>query len=211
MPNKKIRVFVADDHEILIDSLGAFFQNDPEIQFVGRATNGGQLLERLGIMRPDVALVDIRMPNIDGIEATHLIKSLYPTVKVLILTGFGNRRFVQEALNRGADGLISKHMGGEEILNAIKRVYKGDFVILLGIAENNSWQMELQSTFQPLTKRQREILCKIMEGLSNNKIAKDLSLDTATVETHRANIMRKVGAKNVADLVRITHEHHLCD
>jgi DNA-binding NarL/FixJ family response regulator len=120
-------------------------------------------------MRPDVALVDIRMPNIDGIEATHLIKSLYPTVKVLILTGFGNRRFVQEALNRGADGFISKHMGGEEILNAIKRVYKGDFVILLGIAENNSWQMELQSTFQPLTKRQREILCKIMEGFPITK------------------------------------------
>lgn len=211
MQNKKISVFVADDHEILIDSLSTLFQSDPDIQFVGRATNGRQLLERLATLSPDVALVDIRMPKLDGIEATQRIKSLYPAVKVLILTGFGNRRFVQEALSRGADGFISKHLGGEEILNAIKRVHKGDFVILVDTAESPPWQTALQPAVQPLTKRQQEILCKIMEGLPNNRIAKDLSLDSATVETHRANIMRKIGAKNVADLVRIAREYHLCD
>jgi two-component system response regulator FixJ len=118
---------------------------------------------------------------------------------------------VQEALSRGADGFISKHLGGEEILNAIKRVHKGDFVILVDTAESPPWQTALQPAVQPLTKRQQEILCKIMEGLPNNRIAKDLSLDSATVETHRANIMRKIGAKNVADLVRIAREYHLCD
>jgi DNA-binding NarL/FixJ family response regulator len=207
MESSKIRLFIADDHEVLIESLINLVMEDPEVQYVGRATDGEQLLRLAGVLRPDVILLDIRMPRMNGLEAAEKIKQVHPEIKVLMLTGFATREFVREALSAGASGFISKNKDGAVILDAIKRVYRGEFIIVVDGLPNDDGPVSAPPV---LTTRQREILSLIVQGHTNAEIADILHLKIGTVGTYRDSLMQKLGAHNVADLVRLAKLYRLC-
>ncbi len=203
----KIRVLVADDHAVFRQGLCALLARRKGIEIIGQAENGRQAVEQVAALAPDVVLMDIAMPVMNGLEATQAIKKSSPDTRVLVLTQYESREYVISLLQAGAAGYILKLAPVEELLEAIRAVHSQGTFLTPELLQTIMERMNESATTEPvarsiLTEREMEILRLIAEGLTGNEIAERLCISRKTVVTHRANIMEKLGVHNTAELIR---------
>jgi DNA-binding NarL/FixJ family response regulator len=205
----KIRVLVTDDHAIVRDGICALLALTGDIEAVGVATNGREALEMVTKLSPDIVLMDIVMPIMDGLEATRRIRKKFPGVKVIVLTQYEDREYVLPVIEAGASGFISKIAASSELTSAIRSVYRGDSFLSPSIARllvDDYRQLarvgKNKDTFEQLTTREREILKLLVEGHSTHEIARMLVISPKTVERHKTNLMAKLDIHNRLDLFK---------
>lgn len=209
-----IQVLIVDDHAILRDGIRSLLERQGGIIVVGEASNGREALAQVGELRPDIVLMDVAMPVMDGLEATRRIKDSYPEVKVLILTQHDSREYVTPLLQAGASGYVLKRSGGREVVMAICQVYEeGVFLepdVARQVLHDYTQVTQGEGAGRPhLTERERQVLKLVVEGKSNKEIALALVVSPKTVSVHRSNIMAKLGVHNSVELVRYVMEHNL--
>lgn len=212
----EIRVLLVDDHAVLRDGLRSLLDRQDGITVVGEAGNGSEALSKVSELMPNIVLMDMAMPVMNGIEATRQIKELYPHIKVLILTQHDNREYISPALHAGASGYVLKRSGGREVIQAIKQVYDTGAFLQPEIARqiiDNLYQEEngAEEPVPHLTDREMEVLKLVVSGKSNKEIAKMLYISDKTVSVHRSNIMAKLNVHNSFELIRYVNKHHLFD
>jgi two-component system response regulator NreC len=203
----KIRVLLADDHAILSAGLRALLKYYDDVEVVGEARDGDEALARVDELRPDVVLMDIAMPGMNGIEATRLIRERHPETRVLVLTQHGERQYVLALVQAGASGYLLKRALGSDLIVALRAVARGETFLYPPVS--TVLVEEMQAPGESLTPRETEVLAHIVEGETSAQIAQALSLSVKTVEWHRSNLMSKLDVHNAAELVRYALEHGL--
>lgn len=211
-----IRILIADDHGVLRVGLRVLLNAEPDLEVIGEAADGHETLRLAGELHPDVVLLDISMPEPGGIEVTRRLKETLPDTRVLILTVHEDVGLLREAVQAGAAGYIIKRAVESELINAIHAVWRGDVYIhpamtraLLTDAAPTPASSEVP--VEPLTPRETEVLQLIAQGYTNRQIAEALTISIRTVETHRANLMDKLGLRSRVELVRYAREHGLLE
>ncbi len=206
---KQISIMIVDDHQLIRDGITTRLSSLPYINIIGQADNGKNALEKLKTIHPDIILMDIEMPIMNGFEATQKIASLYPSIKILILSTYDEKSIILKVLKEGASGYILKNIKIEELVQAIETVMSGEQYfsneISLALAKPSAddfLQKPLQKINNPLSNRELEVLQQISLGLSNTQISKELFISAKTVNTHRTNLMKKLDVHNVAELIR---------
>jgi DNA-binding NarL/FixJ family response regulator len=206
----RIRVLIDDDHAGLRQALRLLLEAEPELEVVGDAANGREALESCEKLLPDVVLMDMVMPGLNGLEATRQLRKRFPKTKVLILTGYMEDEQILGALQAGASGYVVKKSDVKELLLGIQAVHRGNTYFSSAISDGDAvsqylWQAkkgEARAGYDLLTSREREVLQLIAEGYSNQRIAQELYISVKTVEAHKAHIMSKLHAQNRTDLIR---------
>lgn len=215
---KKIKILIADDHAILLDGLKAVIHTDEQLEIVGDAEDGETVVDLVNTLKPDVVILDINMPKLNGIEAARKIRKENREVKILILTMYDNEGFITDAISAGVNGFIFKMCDMEEFLRAVHTVAEGNdyfhekvskvvFSNYVKNAKKNNYNEE--SGKISLTKREREILKFIISGYTSHEIAEKLYISYFTVGEHRKNIMKKLEVKNTAELVSVAVKENL--
>ncbi len=205
-----IRVMIVDDHSMVRRGLVAYLTSEPDIELVGEAGDGRRALELCAVLQPDVILMDLVMPELDGVEATRIICKRWPKVRVLALTSFQEADFVREALQAGAIGYQLKNISGSALAEAIRSAYAGRSTL----APEAARALVESSETEPLpdydlTIREYEVLGLLVRGLSNAEISQELSVTQSTVKAHVSNILSKMGASNRAEAVSLAIRHKL--
>jgi DNA-binding NarL/FixJ family response regulator len=202
-----IKLIIADDHQMFIDGVKALLAAEPDISVVAEALNGAALLSLLKEVSADIILLDVNMPEMDGIEATRQIRLLYPEIRIIMLTMYNNEEFIFSLMNAGASGYMLKNTGRKELLEAIQTVYNGKLFYSKEVADTilqsipkKPEQQKLESA--QLTEREKEVLKLIAQEFTTQEIADKLFISPNTVETHRKNLMSKLNARNIAGLVK---------
>ncbi len=205
----KIRVFLADDHLILREGIRALLEKVSDIEMVGEAGDGAEAVAKVEQLVPDVVLMDITMPGLNGLEATRQIKQKNPQVKVLILTMHETNQYLSQMLQAGASGYVVKTTATSELISAIRAVHQGDVYLYPSITrmlvEDYLQRVkggEEKTSYEGLTSREREILMYIAEDRKNKEIADLLGISVRTVQAHRTNLMDKLGAHDRTELVK---------
>jgi two-component system response regulator NreC len=206
------RVLIADDHAIVRTGLRALVQSEQTLHLVGEATGGYEAIELVAESQPDIVVLDLSMPDLDGIAVTRQLKALYPDMAVLILTLHEDEALLREAIRSGADGYILKRAAEAELISAIQIVMRGDMYVdpsmLRGLLEEKPRQADsTQETVESLTPREIDVLELIAQGYTNRQIGEELKISVRTVEGHRANLSGKLGLRSRVDLVRYAREH----
>jgi DNA-binding NarL/FixJ family response regulator len=202
---KKQRVLIVDDHDLLRLGLRASLELDDEIEVVGEAADGREAIQAVGRLSPDLVLMDLTMPGMNGMEAITQIRRRYPDVRILVMTFHSSEDYVKAALRAGCNGYILKNATQEELQSAIHIVLQGKTYLSAKISGKalsalTSAISAEESSYDSLTLREREVLKLVAEGRSSKSIADYLCLSTKTVEKHRASLMRKLGLRNAAHL-----------
>lgn len=205
----KTRVFLADDHRILREGIRTLLQREPNIEVVGEAGDGKEAVDKVTQLIPDIVLMDITMPGINGLEATRQIKKKTPQVKVLILTMHETGQYLSQMLQAGASGYVVKTTSTSDLISAIKAVHQGDMYLYPSIARmlvedylHKVKTGEEKTSYEGLTNRERQILAYIAEDKKNKEIADLLGITVSTVQSHRTNLMDKLGAHDRTELVK---------
>ena len=205
----RIRVLLVDDHRILREGVRALLAGEPGIDVVGEAEDGESAVLQVDRVKPDVVLMDMVMPRLGGLEATARIKERHPEVVVLVMSMHDNNEYVQQVIKAGASGYVLKGVTGGALVQAIRAVHEGasfvDPAIAAKLVEDYVRRVRGEVPSDPedlLTPREREILQLVAQGHGNHEIASQLFLSKKTVETHRANIMRKLDLHDVTELVK---------
>jgi len=195
-----IKLFIVDDHYMVIEGIHALLQQNPEVEWMGHATNAESCLAFLKTRQPDVLFMDISLPDQSGIDLCRQVKQLYPQVFILGLSTFNQQSFIQKMMDNGASGYLLKNAGRNELLAAISAVMRGQTYL----SHEAALTMTRDATADKpiLTRRELEVLALIAEGMTNNEIAAKLFIAATTVETHRKSLLAKFSAKNTATLVR---------
>ena len=209
-----IRVLVVDDHAILRDGIRSLLESQDDIIVVGEADNGVDAIEHVRKALPDIVLMDISMPGMNGLKATRAIKQQFPQVKVLILTQHDSREYITPALQAGAAGYVLKRSGRREMLTALRQVYEQGSYLTSNITREflqncSSDGNHHKGEEHHLTEREHQVLKLIVEGKSNKEIAHGLGISHKTVSVHRTNVMTKFNVKNTVELVRYALYNHL--
>jgi NarL family two-component system response regulator LiaR len=195
-----IRVLIVDDHAIVREGQRALIDTEPGMEVVGEAKDGFEAVETVETLQPDVILLDLFMPRMDGIEAIIEIKKNNPQARILVLTSFTEDEKVYAAIKAGACGYLLKDSSPQEILTAIRQVYRGEMSMKPSIAKKLMHELqrssELPLTEEPLTAREEEILKLVAQGFSNQEIAARLVISERTVRTHVSNILSKLHLAN---------------
>ena len=201
----KIRILIVDDHAIMRDGIRALLSIHDDIEIVGEASNGVEAIEKVKELAPDVVLMDVVMPGMDGLEATRRIKKINPKLKVLVLTQHDNREYIISAIKAGSSGYVPKRALGSELISAIRAVcQEGAFLYpsaASALVEDYLRQAEVEP-YDRLTDREREILRHIAEGHSSREIAEMLFISFKTVLNHRSKIMSKLDIHNRTKLIK---------
>lgn len=214
MSNKPVTILLADDHTIIRQGLGKLLEGEPNLKVVGEARDGREAVSKVEQLKPDIVLMDISMPLLNGIEATRQIKKISRQTKVIILSMHSHDRFVGELLSLGASGYLVKDSTGADIKKAIDAAMKGDTYLSPSISrlliENYVSLKRAKSTreelYAKLSDREREVFQMIAEGKSTKEISQILFVSPSTVKTHRSHIMEKLQMDNISHLVQFAIE-----
>lgn len=206
-----IRLIITDDHPVIRDGIKTILTNDNEIELVACASDGAELLEILEETEADVILMDINMPGMNGIEATKIVKKKHPDIKVLSFSQYDEKRFVKQLLKNGANGYLLKNSAAKELIGAIKMVHTGGMYLSEELPNIFGEKTKARSNylFPDLSKRELDVLKEICLEKNTNEIAESLFISHNTVETHRSNLLLKVGVKNTAGLVKWAVENEI--
>jgi len=209
MTEQPIKIFLADDHTIVRQGLAKLLEAEPNIKVVGEAEDGREAVNKVQKLNPDIVIMDIAMPLLNGIEATRQIKKLSPQTRIIILSMHSHDRYISELINLGASGYLLKDATGGEIVNAVFAAMKGDVYLSPSISRRVVEDyLSLKRTssredlYAKLSNREREVFQMIAEGHSTRKISDILCVSPSTVKTHRANIMEKLQLDNMSQLIQ---------
>jgi DNA-binding NarL/FixJ family response regulator len=200
-----IRLIIADDHPVIINGLKTILENEETITLIAEVHNGIELLKLLKKQKADVILMDVNMPEMNGIEATKEVKKKFPEIKILAFSQYDEKRFVKQMLKTGANGYLLKNSAASEITNAIQIVHEGGMFLsaeLPNIFSEPDKKKRSNYFFPDLSKREMDVLKQIYLEKSSQEIADSLAISRNTVECHRSNILLKVGVKNTAGLIK---------
>lgn len=203
--NKPIRILLADDHPVVRAGISACLSRQPNLQVVGEAADGAAALAKARELKPDLVLMDIEMPELNGLAVTQALSKELPEVRVLILTMTDSAEIIMRVLEAGARGYILKDAPVEQLIKAIQTIVAGEAFFSPEVARaalNRIVQGSGENAPSQLTDRERDVLIQIAEGMSNKEIASHLNLGVRTVETHRERIMRKLSIRSVAGLTK---------
>jgi len=205
---KKLRILLADDHAVTRAGVRLLLERQPNIEVVGEAENGRKLVELAAVLTPDIAVVDIAMPNLNGIEATRQIVAKQPRISVVILSMYSDETYVMRALEGGARAFLLKDSAIADLMGAIEAVSQGKSFFSPRISRilaedyvRTLKQRNAVDSYELLTSREREIIQLLAEGKTNKEVATLLNISVYTVETHRNRILQKLGLHNAAELV----------
>jgi NarL family two-component system response regulator LiaR len=203
-----IKILIAEDHVVVREGTRQILEREPDMEVVAEASDGEEAIRLAGNTMPDVAIIDIAMPNVDGIEATKQIKALYPSIAVLILTAYDDDQFVFSLLEAGAAGYLLKSVRGHELVDAVRAVYAGESVLHPAIARKviNRFipavgKVQKQTLQEVLSEREIEVLKLAAEGLNNQDIAAQLCLSVRTVQAHLGHIFSKLKVSSRTEAV----------
>ncbi len=204
-----IKVYIVDDHAVVVEGIYSLLQKHNDIEMVGYANTANTCLQFLINQEADVILMDISLPDMNGVDLCKEVKSKYPQVMVLALSTFNQGTYIRKMMESGASGYLFKNAGSNEIVEAIKLVYKGKTYLSpeAGMALKSG--ADLKNKMPPLTKREKEVLGYIADGLTSPQIAQKLFLSVDTIEGHRKNLHSKLNVKNTAMLIRKAIEFEL--
>jgi DNA-binding NarL/FixJ family response regulator len=211
---EKTRIILADDHQLFRNGLKMLLETMPEFEIAGEASNGIEFLDLLKDSNADIALMDINMPEMDGVEATRKGMKACPTLSVIALSMYGEEEYYYKMVDAGAKGFLLKDSGITEVREAILTVRKGGSYFsqeLLHHVIQRIKNRESETKMANLSKREKEILLKICEGLSNQEIAESLFISKRTVDKHRANLLGKTNSKNTASLILFAIKNKLIE
>lgn len=211
-----IRVVVADDHTILREGLVALLQASSECQVVGQAQDGITAVELCQQVRPDVLVLDLSMPKLNGLEVVRRLSQDMPHLRILVLTMHAEEEYVLHAVRAGAAGFLLKDSAGSELLNAVKalaqdRGYFGAHAARVMAQQVQRPGVSLEDPYRGLTPREREVFHLIVEGQTTKEIARRLEISAKTAENHRSRVLEKMDARNTAELIRYAVKHGLMD
>ncbi|NOU15957.1 MAG: response regulator transcription factor [Bacteroidales bacterium] len=216
----KIKVTLVDDHQLVRDGIRALLSGLDDIEVITEASDAKSILEKLKLIKPDVMIVDISLPEMSGIELTKIITTEYPTIKVIVLSMYTNQEFIFNAIKAGAKGYLPKNITREELLDAIREVYKGNEYFSKDVS-NIILKSYLKQVKDPerfdslqdekLTNRELEILRFVAEGYSNQLVADKLFISVRTVESHKNHIMQKLELTTTVDLVKYALKNKIID
>lgn len=204
-----IRVYIVDDHAVVVEGIYALLQQEEGIEICGYAHNANNCLHFFSIDSADVILMDISLPDMNGVELCKLIKNKYPNIMVLALSTFNQGTYIRKMLENGASGYLLKNAGRKEIIGAVRLVASGKTYLSFEAGQTLKSDTQRQNAIPPLTKREKEILGHIAEGLTNPQIAEKLFISIDTVDSHRKNLHFKLNVNNTAQLVRFAVENNL--
>ncbi|TWC10622.1 MULTISPECIES: response regulator transcription factor [unclassified Pseudomonas] len=199
-----IRVALVDDHSLVRDGIRALLSVMPQLDVVGEAENGAQAIEMVGRCQPDLLLMDIGLKDMNGLELTRLLGKQYPGLKILILSMYDNHEYVSESVRSGASGYVLKNAPSREIIAAIEAIIGGGTFYSAEIAQRLATAPD---TDDDLTPRERQVLLKMVQGLNNKEMARELDISVRTVETHRLSIRRKLNIDKPAALAKYAIDH----
>lgn len=191
-----IRIMLVDDHAVVRSGLSAFLSVNPDLELVGEAENGEQAVVRAGLLKPDVILMDLMMPVMDGVAATAAIKKQHPNIQVIALTSFQEDELVQNALRVGAIGYLMKNVSARELAAAIRAAKEGKVTLSPEATQALVHFSQQPQEAEVLTEREREVLKLMVEGLNNAEIAERLVVSLSTIKYHISNILMKLGVDN---------------
>jgi DNA-binding NarL/FixJ family response regulator len=194
------KVFIVDDHYMVIEGIRSLLQNEKNIEWVGHASNATSCLAFLQQQLPDVILMDINLPDRSGIELCKEVREKYPAVFVIGLSTFNQQSFIQKMMDNGASGYVIKNATQEELMEAIETVASGKTFLSDEAAQ--SLRKNNEGEIPVLTRREKEVLELIADGLTNNEIAAKLFISVTTVDTHRKNLLAKFDSRNIASLIK---------
>jgi DNA-binding NarL/FixJ family response regulator len=213
--NKKYRILIVEDHTLLREGLSTMISSDPELEVVGGADNGLDAVRQAVALKPDLILMDINMPIMNGTEALIDIKKRDSSIKVMMLTAHKAEEYIRDCLQSGADGYVLKHSTRDELMTAIHKVLNGKTYLSQEVSEQivngykGSANPYAQSAWQSLSAREREILKLVAEGNTNKVISSLICVSIKTVEKHRSNLMKKLNVHNSAALTAFAIEKGL--
>lgn len=204
-----IKAYIVDDHAVVIEGIYSLLQKEKDIEMAGYASNAANCLQYFSNHTADVILMDISLPDMNGVDLCKLIKKNYPGIMVLALSTFNQGTYIRKMMESGASGYLLKNAGRQEIIEAIKVVVKGKTYLSFDAGQALKSGTEQLNSIPPLTKREKEVLAAVAEGLTNMQIAEKLFISVDTVESHRKNLHAKLNVKNTAMLVRFALENEL--
>jgi DNA-binding NarL/FixJ family response regulator len=204
-----IKVYIVDDHAVVIEGIYSLLQKEKDIEMAGYASNAANCLQYFSSHTADVILMDISLPDMNGVDLCKLIKKNYPGIMVLALSTFNQGTYIRKMMESGASGYLLKNAARHEIIDAIKIVVKGKTYLSFDAGQALKSGTEQLNSIPPLTKREKEVLAAVAEGLTNMQIAEKLFISVDTVESHRKNLHAKLNVKNTAMLVRFAMENDL--
>src|ERR687886_1558115 len=204
---RRLKVVIADDHRLMLQAIRLALAESEEIEIVGEADAGPKVVPLVGQTSPDLVLLDIRMPGLDGLAVLERLRERYPQVRVAILSAVEDPTVMQAAFSRGASAFIVKHIDPRDLAAAVRQAIDGAVFQPLGLLESSNGD----GNDAGLSKRELTILQALQSGLSNKQIAKELFLAEQTVKFHLTNIYRKLGVNNRTEAVRYAYEHGLVD
>jgi NarL family two-component system response regulator LiaR len=210
--SEPIRVMLVDDHTMVRRGLAAFLQVFDDLELAGEAANGDEAVQLCARLLPDVVLMDLAMPDMDGVTATRIIRQRFPSVQVLALTSFTEEKLIQNALQAGAIGYLLKDVTADELAQAIRAAHSGQATISPKVV-----QAMVHAATQPpapghdLTKRERTVLGLMVEGLNNTEIAARLVVSPSTIKSHVSHILRKLDVASRTEAVALAVRQHLVD
>jgi len=211
-----VKVFLIDDHRIFLEGLEKLISDDPSMVIVGTSSDAREGVKKIQQLQPDIVLMDISMPGLNGLEGTRMISRVCPRTRILILSMHENELFLRRALEAGADGYILKDSRVDELVHAIQETYKGNCYLSPSISRKlvdeyleTKRREKIENQIPVLTGREREILQLLAEGHTSQAIGKVLGISQKTVQTHRKQMMKKLNVHRISDLVKYAVEEGL--
>ncbi len=202
----KIKVFITDDHYMVVEGIRSLLQHEPDIEWMGHAMNAASCLAFLQQQQPDIILMDINLPDKSGIDLCKEVLEKYPGIYIIGLSTFNQQSFIQKMIDNGAFGYVLKNATQQELMDGIHTVMSGRQYLSHEAAQ--SLRKNSNGNTPVLTRREKEVLELIADGLTNNEIAEKLFISSTTVDTHRKNLLAKFEAKNIAALVKMAVHMH---
>lgn len=217
MESNRIKVLIADDHEMVRLGIRSLIDDDPKIEVVGEASNGREVIEQINEKHPNIVLMDINMPEANGIVTTEIIKKSYGYIKVIALSVHNEVEYIKEMVRTGASGYLMKTCSKESLRDAIYKVFEGErafdaevlAMLESGLHEDIRKEANEEKLLSKLTKREKEILLMLANGYENSEISDKLSISVRTVETHRFNLMKKLQVNSFNKLIKFVVDNKL--